>query len=262
MKKLLSILLAIATMLTLFASCDGTSEKKDSDKDHNSFGYEDNANTDYYEEEEIDINSSVSVGDYITFGKYEQDNNISNGQEEIEWLVLEREGDRVFVVSRYALDCQRYNDVPGYVTWETCPLRAWLNDDFYNTAFSEAEKSMIPTVTVTVDNNPNSEYHSCNVNKDYSASPGNNTQDKIFLLSIDEANEYFVSYTDKTCEPTAYAKAQGARVNDSYNYCWWWLRTLCLCQAGAAYYIKTTHGESECVNISCIAVRPVMWIEL
>ena len=69
-------------------------------------------------------------GDIITFGKYEQDNKKSNGKEDIEWIVLAREGNKVLVLSRYALASKPYNNKKTDVTWETCSLRKWLDKDF------------------------------------------------------------------------------------------------------------------------------------
>lgn len=122
--------------------------------------------------------ADAAVGDTIDFGAYEQDNDSSNGKENIEWLVLAKRDNRLFVISRYALDCQQYNTEYVDISWENCTLRKWLNDDFFNAAFSDWEKDMIPTITVSKDKNP-----------DYTTNPGSVTQDKIFLLSITEANE-------------------------------------------------------------------------
>ena len=66
---------------------------------------------------------SVNVGDYITFGTYEQDNNTSNGKEDIEWLVLANNlwkgKHRILVISRFALDCQIFDsEVYKSVKWE------------------------------------------------------------------------------------------------------------------------------------------------
>lgn len=47
---------------------------------------------------------TANVGDIIVFGTYEQDNNISNGKENIKWLVLAKENNRVLVISDKALD--------------------------------------------------------------------------------------------------------------------------------------------------------------
>lgn len=112
----------------------------------------------------------------------------------MEWLVLAKEGNKVLVISKYALDCQPYNTSFTSVTWETCSLRKWLNGTFINNAFSAEEQAMIPTVTVSADKNP-----------DYSTDPGNATQDKVFLLSITEANQYFTSDEARKCGTTEYA---------------------------------------------------------
>lgn len=98
--------------------------------------------------------TDASVGDTIVFGSYEQDNDTSNGKENIEWLVLAKKDNRLLVTSQYALDCQQYNTSYTSVTWESCTLRKWLNADFFNAAFSDGEKVMIPTVTVSAYKNP------------------------------------------------------------------------------------------------------------
>ena len=60
-----------------------------------------------YGKEWADIVTNNSVGDTITFGTYEQDNNTSNGKEAIEWTVLDKNGMSVLLISKQALDCQR-----------------------------------------------------------------------------------------------------------------------------------------------------------
>ena len=160
------------------------------------------------------LEAKWQVGKYVTFGAYEQDNNKNNGSEEIEWLVLERTGDTALVISRYALDCVPYNKTKTSITWEKCTLRSWLNNDFYNAAFTAQEKQYIVTSSVSADKNP-----------DYSTNPGNATKDNVFLLSITEAKKYFTSNSARICYPTAYAKANGAYTNSSSGACWWWLRS-------------------------------------
>lgn len=81
--------------------------------------------------------SNVAVGEYIKFGKYEQDNDESTGKEDIEWLVLDKQDDKILVVSKYALDSKAYNENSEDITWEDCTLRIWLNNDFMDNAFSE-----------------------------------------------------------------------------------------------------------------------------
>ena len=196
--------------------------------------------------------SKAQVGDYIIFGTYEQDSNSSNGKEDIEWLVLAREGDRLLVISKYALDYQKYNTTITGVTWASCSLRTWLNGTFINNAFSSDEQAMIRSTTVTADKNPS-----------YSTSPGNDTNDKLFLLSITEVNKYFSTDSARQCQGTAYCYAQGAYKASNGN-CWWWLRS----PGNYSYYAALVlHGGSvynrgDYVNYGAIAVRPALWIDL
>ena len=182
----------------------------------------------------------------------DRDNDSSNGTEAIEWLVLDVTDDKILVISRYGLDCQPYNKTLESVTWETCTLRKWLNEDFLNAAFTEEERAIIPTVTIFTDKNP-----------EYSTNPGNATQDKIFLLSITEADKYFSSDSIRQCEPTDYAVKNGASKIDSTN-CFWWLRSPGNSPVSASiiYVIGTVDMYGFNVNYDFFAVRPALWIDL
>ena len=201
---------------------------------------------------------TANVGDIIVFGTYEQDNNTSNGKENIEWLVLAKEDNKILVISDKALDCQEYNPSWSDVTWETCSLRQWLNNDFINDAFSDDEKAMIPTVTVSADNNP-----------EYDTDPGNATQDQVFLLSIVEARKYFASSESRMCVPTAYAISNGLYTSGRYSKdgegtCLWWLRSPGDEQYRAADVfsdgIVASDGDNAREDEN--AVRPAMWITI
>ena len=198
---------------------------------------------------------SANVGEYITFGKYEQDNDTSNGAEPIEWLVLDNQGDKMLVISRYGLDCQPYNTIYTGITWETCTLRNWLNSEFYNTAFSDSEKASVITTTVE---NPD--------NAVYGTRGGNATSDNVFCLSIDEANRYFASDEARATKPTAYAVSRGVYASASTGWyagnCYWWLRSPGNYQHRAAdvyNYGSVTDGGDD-VNYGSIADRPALWI--
>ena len=195
---------------------------------------------------------SVSVGDVITFGKYEQDNNESNGKEDIEWLVLAKEGDRALVISKYALDCQQYNTIDAPVTWETCSLRNWLNETFLCSAFSTDEQIKIAYTTVTADKNPK-----------HGTFSGNDTIDKVFLLSITDANTFFESDSDRLCEASQYAIAQGAYVANN-GKCLWWLRSPGFGSNIAAYVYPTgdINYGGRGVYYNDNVVRPALWIDL
>ena len=202
------------------------------------------------EEDTVPYGDFNTVGSIITFGAYEQDNDTTNGKEPIEWIVLNVQDSRSLVISRYALDCQRFNKWNTSVTWENCSLRKWLNEDFIKEAFSTEEQAKIPTVTMTADKNPS-----------YGTNPGRDTQDRVFLLSIPEAEAYFDSDEARLCHPTAYAIAQGCSGDDSLG-AWWWLRTpgLLSSRAGCVRIDGSVTDDGVIVNIDTNAVRPALWI--
>lgn len=210
--------------------------------------------------------AKFAVGNYVSFGTYPQ-TKAGNDATPIEWLVLARDGNKALLISRYGLDAQRYNKDTTSVTWETCTLRTWLNGTFYNKAFSSAEQAVI--LTTNVDNSKNQCYSG------WSTSGGNNTQDKVFLLSYAEANKYFgVTYdnssnTKSRVAPTAYAIAQGAwtsssnKTADSTDAGWWWLRSPGYYQDCAAlvYYDGSLFGFFS-VNDASGSVRPALWVNI
>lgn len=184
------------------------------------------------------------VGGYVTFGVYEQDGDLSNGPEPIEWEVLDINENGMLLVSRYVLDCVPYNIIDTGVTWQTCTLRKWINNDFYTAAFDAREQTRINTTYVV--NNDNS----------YSGTEGgDDTNDKVFCLSVDEILKYYqfelwtgdnqVGFSQRTItEATPYAVYNGVYISqitndnymvfESYGYsievvgktgAWWWLRT-------------------------------------
>lgn len=212
-----------------------------------------------YGKEWADTVKNASVGDTITFGAYEQDNNTSNGKEAIEWTVLDKDGMSLLLISKQALDCQQYNTSYTDVTWESCSLRKWMNGTFLNKAFNAEEQAQIQNTTVSADKNP-----------EYNTNPGNATTDKVFLLSINEVEKYFNSDEARKCAPTAYAKAQGAYTSDIYKTasgaatCWWWLRSPGYNQNSAAdvYNDGSVDFGGYIVNYGTDAVRPALWINL
>lgn len=212
-----------------------------------------------YGKEWADTVKNASVGDTITFGAYEQDNNTSNGKEAIEWTVLDKDGMSLLLISKQALDCQQYNTSYTDVTWESCSLRKWMNGTFLNKAFNAEEQAQIQNTTVSADKNP-----------EYNTNPGNATTDKVFLLSINEVEKYFNSDEARKCAPTAYAKAQGAYTSDIYKTasgaatCWWWLRSPGNSQTHAAsvHNHGSVYYTGYLVNYAHDAVRPALWINL
>lgn len=205
-----------------------------------------------YAQYEIEELKAAIVGDYVFFGAYEQDGNTSNGKEKTEWLVLDKQGDQILVVSRYGLDCKPYEKHYEDVTWETCNIRKWLNEDFLNAAFSAEEQAFIPSTTVLADKNP-----------DWDTNPGNDTQDKIFLLSIPEVGKYFISGDSSACTATNYATKSGVKTDGGFCK-WWWLRSPGYDQRHAAFVFEELGARSVGLEVyfDLAAVRPALWINL
>ncbi len=195
---------------------------------------------------------TVKKGDVIKFGTYEQDNNLANGKEPIEWQVLDVKNSKVLLLSRYGLDAQPYDTSKELTKWESCTLRNWLNEIFIKEAFtSGAERNAVLATTVTADKNPN-----------YKTDPGKDTEDKIFLLSITEVKNYLSTDSKRACSGTEHCYARGAYKQD--ENCAWWLRTPGYRPPNAAFigvdgYIGYI---GRYVYDAGIAVRPAMWIDL
>ena len=213
------------------------------------------------------------VGAYVKFGKYEQDNNLSNGKEDIEWLVLDVKDEKALVISKFSLDWQPYYTIPGAtstafmtnsetVTWENSILRKWLNNNFLNAAFSEKEKMLILAATLSDNKNP-----------EYNIDSGDVIMDKIFLLSMVEVDKYFKNTYARICKPTMFVEANGTDYFEGNYY--WWLRSPCqqsgvfvdsdgsaFSQEGCASIVTDTGKYGSIRFDRLIPVRPAMWIDL
>lgn len=189
-------------------------------------------------------------GKIVQFGRYPQTTE-GNDDTVVEWQVLDRDGRNALLISRYGLDVQPYTWPSAQITWEQCTLRIWLNDTFANRAFSQEEQQAILMTTVV--NGSDEGY--------WKTDGGNDTQDKIFLLSYRQAEQYFdVTINNdenikSRMQPTDYALAHGA------GKLGWWLRSqgpeqgtaARVYSVGALDYDFT--GFEECV-------RPALWVNI
>lgn len=189
-----------------------------------------------------------------TFGSYEQDGDSSNGKEPIEWLVLDRDGDRALLLSKYALDYQSfmpfYEPVTEPYTWESCSLRRWLNGTFLNAAFNSSERQRLLTTTVIT-------------------SPGSlhrengpvTTEDRVFLLSNTEVYAYFASEAATAAEYTAYALSENPWPGSAATPgpADWWLRTTDGYDHPDGVYADGRVGEGARAYEGEY-VRPAIWI--
>ena len=205
-------------------------------------------------------NTVFSIGNYVNFGAYPHDM-------PIEWLVLDRDGDNALLLSRYGLDTKLYNTKwVANITWDEYTLRTWLNDDFINCAFTSTEQAAI--LLTNVDNS----YSQC-----YSAwrtNGGNNTQDKVFLLSYAEANHYLgVTYDNNNnikarIAPTAWAIDRGAYISSKYETADgeaatdWWLRSPGDDVYGAAAVCADGSLRSGYGTNARACVRPALWVNI
>ncbi len=166
-------------------------------------------------------------GEIILFGNYEQDNDLKNGTEPIEWIVYEVTDTDMYLISLRALtdgDISQKNK-DKTITWENCDLRQWLNNDFYSEAFSTAEAAVITESTLS----------------------DTGTVDKIYLPSKEDMTRKDRIFGNKSkrlvCAPTTYAECKSEvfyvwtcitedewgmkehkTIDDQYA-CYWWLRT-------------------------------------
>lgn len=198
---------------------------------------------------------NIEVGDIVIFGSYEQDNNLENGQEPLEWIVLQVEEERLMLITKYSIDAGGYHTEEVDVTWETSNIRHWLNDEFYGTAFTEEEReSILETIVVTKDHTTGE------------AIGGNDTLDYVFLLSAEEAWELFETDESRQGIATDYARAQGANTDDySHNgTTYWWLRSPGVSQNQVLSVDRAGVVEfTGCrVNHSQGAVRPAIWVTI
>jgi hypothetical protein len=198
--------------------------------------------------------NEYTVGSTVTLGNYEQDNNPDNGKEPVEWIVLEADGERALLISQYCLDAHAYNKDFISMTWSECTLRTWLNDTFINEAFSAEEQAKIIPVTIT---NPD--------NSHYGTYGGDDTTNKIYLLSLTEVYQYFPDQAGRTAKPTEYAKARGAYVNETNGNAWWWLRspgvrTIDAC--GVRTDGRVSGYGSRDVYRPSGSIRPVFWLSI
>ena len=157
----------------------------------------------------------------------------------IDWYVVKVDGDngRALLVSVELLEERQYHAERENVTWETCDLRAYLNGEFYDKTFSDEEKAWIADSELVNDVSGIEEFET---------DAGNDTVDRVFLLSIQEAEEYFMDDAAR-------------KAGDSQQ---WWLRTPGKLSQTAASYINWWGGirDGGFNTGNKYWVRPALWL--
>ncbi|MDU5164424.1 MAG: DUF6273 domain-containing protein, partial [Actinomyces sp.] len=176
----------------------------------------------------------ASKGDTIEFGSYEQDGDTSNGAEPIRWIVLDEIDGQLLLLSADVLEARQYHHVPFEdITWEHSDLRAWMNGDFYEAAFTPVQRGLIETV------------HNENADQSITgASGGAPTDDRVFALSETESVIYFLSVSeDGTAD--------------------WWLRSPGTYGFATQFVDASGTPSLSGANVDLqYGVRPALWIDV
>ena len=194
-------------------------------------------------EAQISNLKNINVGDVIKFGII--------GDEDIEWQVLDKKDNEIFVITKYIYSCDTYDGCD----WESSFIRKKLNTDvgysddgfYYYFYFNEDAKTMIQTTNV--------------IYKDENGTE-KNTADKLFLLSVDEYNKYFKNPSEAKCTPSKNNPSKNG-ILDHWDC--WMLRSP---TSGLSREVECVSGSGEVLNSSDIydeyyvGVRPAMWINL
>ena len=262
MKRFWFLLLGLCILLCSFSACDNSSDIQVNKDDNNTVASENPTDSKPTVGESGPGNDPIDVGSVYVFGSYEQDNNPENGAEPVEWIVLAKTDDSVLLISKYALDQQKFHETLEDITWENCTLRAWLNDTFLQNIFTEADQERVLETAVSAENNAT-----------FGTDAGNDTVDKIFLLSASEALGYFASDAERVCQPTEYAKANGAATSSEkkdLGNCWWGLRSpgdqyqshIAYIAPSGQVYDGDGYETGFNVDSGVLAVRPALWVKI
>ena len=191
-----------------------------------------------------------SVGGTVSFGMY--------NSSPIEWYILDNDtvNHRLMLLAMDLLEKRPYHTQIVAITWEQSTIRSWLNgygssenkqsedytsNNFMKSAFTDEEKAKIPKVTIVNDNNPQ-----------YNTRGGTNTQDYVFLLSINEVKTLLPLYVDE----------QNNMCAKIHCIAYWWLRSpgYDTDNAASVSYDGTLDAYGGSVGSNDIGVRPALWL--
>lgn len=207
----------------------------------------------------------------IQFGSYQQEYDY---KQPIEWIVLEKQNNKMLLVSKNILDCKPYHNTFSETNWKNCDLRRWLNSTFMNEAFSKEEQGCI------LDSKVVNEYI-FKVQDGYSGGfifkkpkyiekkKQLSCIDKVFLLSIKEVYKYFKDEEERLAKGSTYALKQGlwtSKIKES-NY---WLRDskdvdASSLNSNCSGYVRSYGLVNELgrnVDELGCGIRPALWVDL
>ncbi len=210
---------------------------------------------------ELSKEGRMQIGDIISFDKYQ-------------WRVLDVQNNAALIITEEMVAQRPYHNRPGDVTWADCELRQYLNGAFYDT-FSEVNRSRIMAVT---NKNPDNPW--------YAAKGGGDTQDHLFLLSIDEAVCKYFGDSSRNLENRSAKQRYWFQKKDENNQkrkstfdgfiWWWWLRSPGRDNRRAVYihgdgnlgiqgngtFHYSSNGLHPLTGDNSGGVRPALWLKL
>ena len=192
-------------------------------------------------EYEIEMIRRADEYDVVEFGKYEQDDVKDNGKEKLRWIVLSKDDESALLLSEYGIENKLYNETDNGYTWENCTIRTWLNDTFYEKAFSKKEKAKLFVATVD----------------------GYDLGDRVFILAPRELDEYYSE--GAFCKPTKHAINAGCFYAENTGNCMWWARARWGSgKHDGSYYDMDggSHSYSKLDEGIGVAVRPAIFVGL
>jgi len=182
--------------------------------------------------------------------------------EPVRWRVLSNTAGELFLLSEAILMPYPYNLAYNSVTWETCGLRAWLNDTFKPDAFTNLEALKIKKTGLINEDNPW-----------LGTEGGNSTQDKLFIPGYADVtnSEYGFAEninpdTARVSQGTDYAKCCGLYANAATGESVWTLRI----PGETQYTVGTVGGDGSVwngeyytsVHFTGTGIRPALKINL
>lgn len=230
--------------------------------------------------------ATLQVGDYVVFGRFDQDGDRHNELQPLEWQVLEVKDGKAWIISRYGLDVRMYHKSAPFPTWAKSQMRQYLNGEFLDTTFTPEELACIEvTRVVTLDNSL--WYFRKEVGRKYElVEDGTEVEDKMFLLSVQEVlqlcgvstipeqHESMEALEKMKAVATKHAEYSGAFVFrggsdecrlDGKGCCWWMLRSPGhlsnhLSYIGSRGNINSFHyTDSHRLDV---CIRPACWVDI
>lgn len=194
---------------------------------------------------------SDTARETATFGSFYQDASGST-LAPVKWIVLDEQDGYTLLMADQIIASRGWMDTDSEgATWAETDLRRWLDNDFYNVAFSDEEKSHMALFDAVQLRNPR-----------YGTSAGEATVDPVSLLSYQELIHYMPTDEERKTTPTDYAIAEGCYQNTDGDAAWW-LRSPGP-TADAPEYLASQGNlgaRAHHINDSTIGVRPVVWVE-